>query len=470
MGSANVLNRLLELIFILVREGHIKPVHVSKTFTFDDYQSAFRYMRSGTNIGKTVITRGGASDVEVPVKPAAPALDLNPDASYLIVGGLKGLCGSLAVYLARNGAKNLVLLSRSGYDDEQSRAVLHDLRGLGVNVDAVIGDVTNPDDVERTCASASKPIRGIIQGAMVLRVSHLPTPNPAPTNSPQDKMYASMTSAEFHAAIAAKVHGTWNLHHASLKLGLTLDFFTLLSSICGVAGQKGQANYSAANVFLDAFAAHRHAQGLPACSVDLGVIEDVGYVNKRDFLARRLLAQGWVPIREVFLHRILYFSILQQGKAPINARSSAQLITGIPVPLPEQSPAQRDVRFSALRHAPGRGTGAASKDDSDASPIVKLREAWRSGLGASSAANTEELLQIVIGLACRKLMQSLGMEESMDAARPLMSYGIDSLVAVEFRNWTRTELGVEVTTLEIVGAKTLASLAELILKRGFQSK
>jgi hypothetical protein len=291
--------------------------------------------------------------------------------------------------------------------------------------------------------------------------------NPTLTNNRQDKMYASMSATEFHSAIAPKVQGTWNLHHTSLKLGLPLDFFTLISSICGVAGQKGQANYSAANVFLDAFAAHRHAQGLPACAIDLGVIEDVGYVNKRDFLARRLLAQGWVPIREALLHKILYFSILQQGKSPVNAKSAAQLITGIPVPLPEQSPAQRDVRFSALRHAPGRGGGAASKDDPNALPVVKLQEAWKSGVDALSAAKYEELLQIVIGLACRKLMQSLGMEESMDPARPLMSYGIDSLVAVEFRNWAHTELCIEVTTLEIVGAKMLASLAERILKRGF---
>jgi hypothetical protein len=176
--TADVGDRLLEQIFALVREGHIKPVHVSKTFAFDDYQSAFRYMRSGMNVGKTVITRGGASDVQVPVKPAAPALSFSPDASYLIVGGLKGLCGSLAIYLARNGAKNLVLLSRSGYNDEQSRVVLHDLESLGAQVDTVIGDVTNPHDVERVFSSASKPIRGIIQGAMVLRVSHARTIQP----------------------------------------------------------------------------------------------------------------------------------------------------------------------------------------------------------------------------------------------------------------------------------------------------
>ena len=98
------------------------------------------------------------------------ALNLDPDVSYLIVGGLKGLCGSLAVYLARNGATNITVLSRSGYDDPKSQAVTRDLKNIGANVDLVLGDVTQLPDVEQAFRTASKPIGGVIQGAMVLRV------------------------------------------------------------------------------------------------------------------------------------------------------------------------------------------------------------------------------------------------------------------------------------------------------------
>lgn len=90
--------------------------------------------------------------------------------SYLIVGGLKGLCGSLAIYLARLGAKNLVLLARSGYADEKSRGVLKNIRAEGCEVDLVKGDVSVLADVQRTFKSASAPIGGLFQGAMVLRV------------------------------------------------------------------------------------------------------------------------------------------------------------------------------------------------------------------------------------------------------------------------------------------------------------
>ena len=79
-----------------------------------------------------------------------------------------------------------------------------------------------------------------------------------------------MTIKDYHDTTAPKVQGTWNIHNAALEENLTLDFFTMLSSISGIVGQKGQANYAAANAFLDSFAGYRKNQGLAACSVALG--------------------------------------------------------------------------------------------------------------------------------------------------------------------------------------------------------
>ena len=99
-----------------------------------------------------------------------PELQLRSDMSYLIVGGLKGLCGSLAIFMARRGARNLVVLSRSGYADHKSQGILHNLSALGCNAVLVKGDVTCRADVDRAFQEARLPIDGIIQGAMVLRV------------------------------------------------------------------------------------------------------------------------------------------------------------------------------------------------------------------------------------------------------------------------------------------------------------
>ncbi|KAF2109985.1 polyketide synthase [Lophiotrema nucula] len=441
---------VLKRVFDLLEAGYIRPLHIEKTFHWKDVAKAFRHMASGSNIGKTIITRSeDEQGNSVPVQAAPTALRFNHEASYLIVGGLKGLCGSLAVYLARKGAKNLVVLSRSGYEDSMSKTVLRDLAGLGAHVDLIIGDVTKLEDVERALHNATKPVRGIVQGAMLL----------------QDGIYAAMSATDFRSVLEAKVKGTWNLHNAILKLGIRLDFFTLLSSISGITGSKGQANYSVANTFLDSFAHYRHGLGLPACSINLGVIDDVGYVVGKEDLAKHLYSQGWPGIKEAQLHRILALSILQQSQEPIHASSAAQLITGLPMPLPSHSPAMRDPRFSALRTAATNSSQDTNSGGSSQSSAAALRKALQS---PSTADNKQELLDLLTQLVNTKLTRALGMDSEIDPARPMSNYGINSLVAVEFGNWARQELGVEVSTLEFVNARTLGSLAEGMLGRGLK--
>ena len=105
------------------------------------------------------------------VRPAPRKLKFRDDACYLVVGGLKGLCGSIAVDLAKNGAKYLAVISRSGYDDERSQIMLHFIRTLGAHIDLLRGDVTAIDDVRRVFTETKMPVGGIVMGAMVLIVS-----------------------------------------------------------------------------------------------------------------------------------------------------------------------------------------------------------------------------------------------------------------------------------------------------------
>lgn len=98
---------------------------------------------------------------------------LDPRESYLLVGGLRGVCGSLALHMAKTGgARHLAVMCRSGYDDDRSREVIRNLEGLGCSVDAFTGDVAVLEDVRRCFAEMTVPVAGIIQGAMVLRVRH----------------------------------------------------------------------------------------------------------------------------------------------------------------------------------------------------------------------------------------------------------------------------------------------------------
>ena len=265
-----------------------------------------------------------------------------------------------------------------------------------------------------------------------------------------------MSVEEFHEALRPKVKGTWNLHNIALEQNMPLDFFTMLSSVSGVVGQKAQANYAAANVFLDSFSTYRRGLGLPACTVDLGVIEDVGYISEREALAKRLDTKVWTGIDEGLLHKIVRFSILEQTK-PIGPRSVAQMITGIPVPQKADSFLLNDPRFRGLHYAHSKTSAVEDPDGSqDTRAFLTL---------LTAKADAADVLAAAIGLVNRHFVKSLGLAEPMEPTKALSGYGLDSLAAVEFRNWVRLELGAEVTALEVINAKTLSSMCEGIIAK-----
>jgi acyl carrier protein len=266
-----------------------------------------------------------------------------------------------------------------------------------------------------------------------------------------------MTVEEYHTTISNKVQGTWNLHIAALEQKLSLDFFTMLSSISGVIGQKGQANYAAANVFMDAFAAYRQSLGLPAISVDLGVIEDVGYVAQQGGMQKHFDKRQWTGINEGVLRKILSYSIFQQT-SPINKRSSSQLITGLCVPQPDDSELFYDARFGGLFVSDD--TGAAARGGNNSSKDIQALF-----LIHQSGADPAAVLAAAVEVVNKQFVKMLRLEEPMEPAKSLSTYGLDSLSAVEFRNWVRQELRAELTLLEITNASSLYSLCERIIAK-----
>ncbi|PNY20705.1 Polyketide synthase [Tolypocladium capitatum] len=443
--SDTVIARLMGQMMTLISQRHVKPIAPITTFPFEDIASAFHYMRSSKHIGKIVLSAQHKADKStVTVRPASRKFDLPQETAILIVGGLRGLCGSLAIYLAQRGAKHLVILARGGYDDARSKAVLRNIYAQGAKVDLVKGDVSILDDVRRTFKSASVPISGVIQGAMVLR----------------DKIFTSMSVEEYYGAITCKVPGTWNLHNVAQDEGLKLSFFTMLSSVSGVVGQKGQANYAAANAFLDAFAVYRQNLGLPAVSVDLGAIDDVGYMHEHNDLRVALDRDAWTPINENLFRQIVRVSIQQQVSPPIRAsRNSTQLITSIAAPQPEDSKLLSDARFLSLAYSTDfAGASGDGKDD-------KSRAIQALLLLLQSDADPSAALAAAVDVLSAQFQVTLRLAEPMESAKPLSSYGLDSLSAVELRNWVRQELGVELTTLEFTSASSLSALCEKIISK-----
>ncbi|KAK3313628.1 hypothetical protein B0H66DRAFT_503226, partial [Apodospora peruviana] len=462
--SHSLTGRLLKEVFELVEAGHVRPIHPVTVFPVDQVLSALSVIRRGQHVGKIVISSAD-QDLQLPIRPALRQLALKPDVAYLIVGGLKGLCGSLAVHMARHGARHIIAMSRSGIDDEASQRVVENCASHGCKVSAARGDVTDESFVRNVFRSppvheqpefSDKTIQiaGVIQAAMVLR----------------DKPYETMTHDDYHTAIKAKVAGTWNLHLAAQQEQpqTPLDFFTLLSSISGVVGNKGQANYAAANAFLDAFAFYRQNLGLRAHTVDLGLIEDVGYVAEVGgaALEARFDKREWTPINEGMLRRILGFSILQQEQSnggPISAASAAQMITGVAYPLPaDQSDLVDNARFGYLFTSTSSATsegGVSGGGDQTDQAIRAFRLMREADAGPAALAKAAvELLQ-------KQISKLLRLENEVEPGRPLMAYGLDSLSAVELRGWVRQKLGGELSTLDITNASSLLALCDRLVAK-----
>ena len=210
-------------------------------FRIDDAVAAFRFMAQARHRGKIVLSirRRGAR---------TPRYAIHRDGTYLVTGGLGGLGLEVARWLVRGGARSLVLVGRRP-PSADAMSVIADLEGAGAEVSVVRGDVASRAQVEHAVAAIGgtrPPLRGVIHAAGVL----------------DEGVLMQQDAGKFARVMAAKVEGAWNLERATRDL--PLDFFVLFSSVAGVLGSPGQANHAAANAFLDAFAHHRRARGLPA--------------------------------------------------------------------------------------------------------------------------------------------------------------------------------------------------------------
>jgi hypothetical protein len=279
----------------------------------------------------------------------------------------------------------------------------------------------------------------------------------------QDCTFESMSHADYHAAIACKVQGTMNLHAVSLETYQPIAFFTMLSSISGVVGTKGQANYAGGNAFQDAFAAYRRRLGMPAISIDVGPVRDVGVMQGSEDLQRRFDTATWVHINESVLRQIFDCALLQQAPDPrdrLHTASEAQMITGLAIPQPDDSELLGHVRFHGLRaprgkDGPGLTAVAGAEGDADLQALFLLTQ--------TSGASKTAVLSGVVAVVGKRLEKQLRLTEAVEPTRQLLQYGMDSLAAVDFRNWVRVTLKVELTTLDIINATSIMRLCEKVI-------
>jgi NADP-dependent 3-hydroxy acid dehydrogenase YdfG len=441
-------------LMALVEAGKIGPLEPTTEYSFSQMQESFRYMQSGAHSGKIVLIPN--DDDQVPIVPSRKdTYDFDANASYLIAGGLGGLGRSMARWMASRGARNLILLSRSGNTNPVSQELVSDLESQGVRVACPTADVSDLAALQSALAFCSDmpPIKGCIQGSMVLK----------------DSTFANMTLQDFNIPLAPKVAGSWNLHTA---LPQSLDFFILLSSIATQICNLGQSNYTAGNSYQDALARHRILNHQRATVLDLGMILSVGYVaeNEAD-LVTHLRHMGAEGMREEELHAILNEACKPSPSPSSLTLPKSQISLGLQLPETralagdEYCDWMSDPLVRHLHQIRSHNDADASDNAAQVNYAVLL----------ANAGSAEEAGEIVYEGLKGKLVKALNISaEEVDPNKALHNMGVDSLVAVELRTWILRQFQADVAVFDLMEVGSLRGLCGMVVGRsgfvGFKEK
>ncbi|MFJ9736744.1 SDR family NAD(P)-dependent oxidoreductase [Streptomyces sp. NPDC101166] len=324
------------------------------------------------------------------------------DGTVLITGGLGAVGRHIARLLAERGVPRMVLTSRQGPSDPRSASTIAELAALGATADVVACDVADAQALAAVLTDVGTSLRGVVHCAGVL----------------DDGVIAELTPERLARVLRPKADGAAHLHR--LTAGLPLETFLLVSSAAGVLGAAGQANYAAANVFLDQLAHHRRAQGLPGTSVSFGAWAGEGLAAEHADLDRmaRLGHRALTP---------------DQGRdlVEVSLRRGAPHLVASAFDLPR------------LRETVAAGGGTALWRSLLPAPRTTGRDAR---LADRLAALPEpERADRVLALVREEASRALGLRsaQAVPPDRPLRDLGMDSVTAVELRNRIGARLAVK---------------------------
>ncbi|WP_443034473.1 type I polyketide synthase, partial [Streptomyces sp. BE303] len=354
-----------------------------------------------------------------------PAVGSFGAGTVLITGGSGTLAGRVARHLvASHGIRRLVLVSRSGGGE----AVAWELGAEGVEVTLAAADVTDRAALAAVIAGipAEHPLTGVVHTAGVL----------------DDGIVEQMTPDRLDRVLRPKVDGTLHLHE--LTRGLELSAFVLFSSASAVFGTPGQANYAAANGFLDAFAQHRRALGLPGQALAWGPWAEGGMAGDLDEADRQRMARAGV----------LPFDVAS-GLAAFDAAVTAAAAPVVPIRLD----------LAAVRAAgevPALLSGLVRRPAVRAVAPTVVPVAQRLA-GLSDEARRELLLDLVHGHMATVL--GYPADHPTEPARGFLDQGFDSLTAVELRNGLTAVTGLRLPATVIFDYPTPGDLAEHLFEQ-----
>ncbi|MER5640770.1 SDR family NAD(P)-dependent oxidoreductase [Kitasatospora sp. NPDC002227] len=361
-----------------------------------------------------------------------PALD--PDGTVLITGGTGSLGALTARHLvARHGARHLLLVSRRGAEAPGAAELREELAAAGAEVTLAACDVADREQLAALLAGSARPLTAVVHTAGAL----------------DDTVVTSLTPERLDAVLRPKADAAWHLHELTKDAGLA--HFVTYSSVMGLLGGPGQANYAAANAFLDALAQHRRSLGLPAVSLAWGPWAQDGGMTEHlaaadlDRLARSGLpllgeAEGMALFDAALGHEEAVLAPVRLDLPALRARAGAGTLNPL---------------LRGLVRVPARRTPAEPAARTEASQAERL----------ATLPAVER--QRVLGSLVREHTAAVLGHSSPDGIgleRAFTELGFDSLTAVELRNRLGAATGVRLPVTVIFDHPTVAALVQYLVE------
>jgi acyl transferase domain-containing protein/acyl carrier protein len=375
-----------------------------KVFDISDVAEGFEYMAKGRHIGKIVFNLQGNEDMEIRRDEKAPVLFDQQD-NILITGGAGGLGMELISWLAAKGLKNMTIVGRNKPSDAVLELIAqYHQSGIGIHsVEADVADFTAMQDVFKQTAQAL-PFTGIFHLAGLL----------------DDVSVQKMSRENLLRVMRPKISGAWNLH---LLGGKKLKWFVLYSSAASILGTSGQGNYAAANAFLDALCEYRRSQNLPATAVNWGPVAEAGLAAQSKIRGQRLKSEGLDSLSLKEFREVI--SLIHEQSFHRICAMKLDVTTWC-----NHNPTYKgDSLFANLLQT---GNGQVSQN------------IFRTKLNA--AVTKQEYTDILEQFLKDTISLVLKMNKAkIDNDVPFVAIGMDSLMAIQFRNRLQHELGITVS-------------------------
>lgn len=439
-----LLQSVLQKVFALVNAGHLKTLPIT-SMPIGNIEQAFRSIQARKHTGKIVLESGSDAIVTAQKQPLKARLN----GTFVIFGGLGDLGKLSCKYLQTCEVRNIALASRRTINVEEKAAIQKELSVHGSNVSIAFYqcDATIASDVtcllEKLQKEGWPPVTGVFNMAMVLA----------------DHTLEGLTLPEFHKAVSPKYLGTRNIAGALEKAEISVDFFVNFSSVAGILGHKAQANYAAGNAFQDMFVQDQAARGRTNCfSLNMGLVHNSRLQSGDDGTVEHILARqgcgviSW-PTIATALEYILSGQASRDGNFQLSLGMSAESIRRRNENNTRISPILSHLHATALLQQSLVGTAGASTKRSIEESIA-------------SAGSREDASQLILEAVGVKVAALINVDpEDIDLDVPVAQLGLDSLVAIELKNWVTRSLKAKIQNSDIIDASSLTALGDLLASR-----